>query len=495
MEHTTWEKKITDKQDYNGKVIKLSQYVIEETFNIKGKELKINLKIGNTLSYTYGVGRHLELVISTGAPSIDASFSLGNNGGEAYKCIFPAVKNAILQMHWKPDLSREVRLNAWDNGEAVLSKYPKEAYTYAYPNAKRICTIIVSKGLKQLHKVNNITQEETKFWRWLGWRVSPGKGARHFHDRNHLVGELLRLRDILEVEHFEVILSDLKKYPQLYSKAIINSLSKVKSMDTYFEVLKSVPKHWKNCKYLLPLPEDNLFQENNIRPKTRFQWYMACALKGELEYLRTLYKGRYGDLNLKLNQYKKLIYSDRKLWAYFKKMYPQYKGNYYSTKNLKHMVDVIRDGHRMYKNMKDNEFNIHLARVDGSAMKMLRNASYNHHQEAKINVEKIKREPDAKRHGLPSGFPQWIQDIYLDTKHKMLIAGKECRHCLGSYASHRDYFVREGDVCAQIQSQDLTVGQCYDIKDTQTKRSEDLRKRLEKSLSEYKEKHYGCKQS
>ena len=465
----------------------------EEKFKVKDTEMSIYLTLGAGLSYAYGNEQDIQVIISAHNPErtssdyfspMDMCISISNSKREAVDIIKIGVKNVILHNHFTPVVKRTA-----SSMEPV--KYSKEAYRYAYPVALRIGRILTSKIFKKLHEINNISEEEVWELVKIGYRLFPGKGARYFHERNKLVADLLSIRKSMNAEHYEVIKSDLKKYRQLHARYIAEGLDKAKNMAMYHELLSSIPKYVKKCKYILPLTRfDEYFSRAQHYPKNRFQWYMACVLDPYL--FRTADYGhmRNGQFVGETANYHKFARTDKTLWAYFKKFYPQYKGAHYSLKLLRHMMDTITDGFRMYHQLSGNEYGIHFAKVEGSPMRMLRNAIYNHHQEAKVNVEKIKAQPDRQRRPVPSDFPEWIKDIYMDTRHKMLIAGKECRHCIGSYADHHDYFVREGDVCAQIYSHDLTVGQCYDIKDTVTERSEDLRKRLEEALTEYKEKKY-----
>jgi hypothetical protein len=146
------------------------------------------------------------------------------------------------------------------------------------------------------------------------------------------------------------------------------------------------------------------------------------------------------------------------------------------------MFQTVMDGDRIYKQREDNEHKISFVPIEGSAMRMVRNAIYNHRQEQELS--KAKRLSD-KDYALKVPFvklPEWIEQIRIKTAHQMISAGIECQHCIGSYVHSPDIFVREKDVCAQIDRDSMQVVQCYDKHDQITKASESLKQRLNKAL-------------
>jgi hypothetical protein len=87
----------------------------------------------------------------------------------------------------------------------------------------------------------------------------------------------------------------------------------------------------------------------------------------------------------------------------------------------------------------------------------------------------------------PVKLPDWLEKSRLKTAHDMIKAGIECRHCIGSYTNSADIFIREKDICAQIDRRNLNIIQCFDLQDQITKRSEDMKKKINKALEPLKE--------
>ena len=152
------------------------------------------------------------------------------------------------------------------------------------------------------------------------------------------------------------------------------------------------------------------------------------------------------------------------------------------------MIDTIKDGRMIYDNSKDNPYGIRFTKVQGSAMNMVRNALYNHNQDRELSKKKQFDKPNFHLPTPPIKLPDWIEAIRLKTAHEMIAAGIDCNHCIGNYTKSTDIFVREKDICAQIYRRDLTVGQCYDVRDAITKESKDLGTRLMRALDKIRPK-------
>ena len=79
--------------------------------------------------------------------------------------------------------------------------------------------------------------------------------------------------------------------------------------------------------------------------------------------------------------------------------------------------------------------------------------------------------------------PTFELELPIDkTAHDLINAGVECQHCIGSYTQSPDFFIRDGNICAQIDRETLTVRQCYDVGDRITKKSIALESKINKAL-------------
>jgi hypothetical protein len=150
------------------------------------------------------------------------------------------------------------------------------------------------------------------------------------------------------------------------------------------------------------------------------------------------------------------------------------------------MLQVICDGARIYQDMKCNALGIAFVPVEGSPMRMVRNAVYNHRQEQELAKKRRLSGPDCPMTPPPFKLPDWMENIRMKTAHEMISAGIECQHCIGSYANSNDIFFREGNICAQVRRDDLTVQQCFDVMDRITPASKSLQARIAKALEPHR---------
>lgn len=311
-------------------------------------------------------------------------------------------------------------------------------------------------------------------------------------------------------EYFDTImLNDFKKYRPAMCRYIISKLSdiylehdrskrytsyyvtaeKETSLvlrDEYMKAIESCPPVVKFNKYnvnLSPFYDEGLKSCQTLyehaRPHDRMGWYLFSVLGGNGLLNVSKSNGKYAECC-------KLIQAGNKLWYVFKKRHPNTKN--FGMRHAKMIFDTIVDGKNIYKNTK-NYFgdDYPVVEVKGSAVRMLRAALYNHDIEQKINKDKILMKPCWDLPEPVVSLPQWVEDIRMKTNHELLIAGKECEHCIGSYEARvipGDLFLRQETICAYVSLPGKSVVQIYDHKNTITPASEKLRQKLTRWLKD-----------
>jgi hypothetical protein len=243
--------------------------------------------------------------------------------------------------------------------------------------------------------------------------------------------------------------------------------------------------------------DQRIIDKIGVLPKTRIQYFFFKVIASDPTLHKIIIEdGEYEESETDKSEIlKKLATLDLDTWHEFKE-YMHIKGPY-SLQELRHMLNTVFDGIMIYDNARNRtnireivkENNIRFVEVKGSPRKIVQRAIFNHRQAVEVEKIKLLKQKNEPMPLPPVKLPEWIENIRLKTKHDLIIAGMECRHCIGSYTHSKDVFVREGDVCAQIYRFNLSVGQCFDKNDQITKRSEDLRKRLEKALTPVAEKN------
>jgi hypothetical protein len=265
---------------------------------------------------------------------------------------------------------------------------------------------------------------------------------------------------------------------------ILDRVDNIKSFDEYVTLMKNAPKFLRDCRYCLRFDEKEIafIIFHNLKPKTRFQYYIikALSLMDEIHYhmlIKHLIKFENSDLNE---------------WHKFKS-YMHYKGPY-SVSKLGQLLQTIVDGFTIYYSNYNNPYGVDFDEVKGSPSKLLQRAIFNHRKEQLMRKMKLLDKPNRKMPKPPVALPDWIEALRLKSQHDLLIAGIECNHCIGSFTDSNDIFVRESDVCAQIDIHTLKIIQCVDKNDKITQNSMKLERRLDKSLEiirrEYIQKYY-----
>jgi len=280
---------------------------------------------------------------------------------------------------------------------------------------------------------------------------------------------------------FNILISDLLKYNNGFSKYILDEIRNQMSFEQYLECIKVAPILVKKNKYNLELSRD-MYTWTGFNPQTRWQYFVLRICHRYLDEEKNF---GYEQAQSSREFANKLLSSDIHIWHYYKKA--NHIDKPYSTKFIDQMFHRVLDGARLYSQYKDNNYGISFVPVEGSPMRMLRNATYNHRQEQEYTKKKRLSGPNHVLCNPPVKLPEWIENIRLKTAHDMIQAGIECQHCIGSYVDSHDMFVREKDICAQIYRNTLEVGQCYDVRDQITKASESLRKKLDKDLEPLRE--------
>lgn len=483
-------------------------YSLTETFKVKGYNLLITIDIknhtdmyslsGNCQDYFYAditIKHSLreEKRTKFEYPAYSAHLNYALSKRDAYYMIFKQIKLEISYslMLTKHEENPELFMN-WlhDTTHGI----DKTANRYIYPTTKRICSVIVSKTFDKFAELTGISQEDNFEIIKTSFRLFPSMKKSHLGEKVGTTLNLMRLKKSLNTKDYEMIVSDLKKYPVLYAREISKNLHKVNSIPQYQAICGAISPLVKRCKYIVPLSTDVIkyLEASKIYPRTRFQWYLYPLLADMKDRL-VITKDKSKEERWFVNEFgiepwemDKLFKCDIELWHEYKKL-NNLKGPY-SIKKLVQMLGTVHDGCRIHHLFKENNHGFKVYPVGGSPIRIIKTAVFNHHQERKISIKELECRPNYPRISMPDDFPEWMKAIELKDTKSVLIAGKECGHCIGSYAKDNNcYLVREKDICAQIDRTELKVIQCYDVNDTHTVYSDSLRLRLESSLKKYKE--------
>jgi len=377
-------------------------------------------------------------------------------------------------------------VDMWSTDRADIKKLKSSIYLCT----RRVAQIIQSWAHQDFLNGSGITKETWRKVEAINYRINTGRkalGSQHlctFHDI-HKYGD----RGV-----FDMLVKDLSVYSRSMSRYI---LERYHVNTDYNFFLKSIPYYIRNCKYgftFLNAEGDYLEKCHKIygKPMARFNWFVLNVIlhvrkqyDSDMEYFNSVTDKKWAeerieDTKFKLSFLEKLYHSDISVWRYFKKA--QRFEKKYSSTLIHSMLDTINDGQRIYQQSAGNLHGIKLKPIDGSAMNMIRNALFNHNQDRELSKLKKFDSPDFTLHPPLVKLPEWIEKIRIQTAHEMIRAGIECEHCIGNYTHSRDIFVREGNICAEIKGGTFSVAQCYDVRDTITKASKNLRARLERDL-------------
>jgi hypothetical protein len=348
--------------------------------------------------------------------------------------------------------------------------------SYAYLTSSRISRILSSWISREFMMRYDITQDSINNINKVVFRL-----YQHRKEGQHIWNVLWEKYKSWDIKHFNILINDLLKYNNGFCKYLIDVLRQSMSFEQYLEHVKVTPILIKKNKYNLELPREML-EWTGFMPQSRWQWFV---MRISYRYLDEASNFGYEHAQASRDFANKLLHSDVSVWRYYRKA--NHIERPYSTKFIDQMFHRVLDGSRLYNQYKGNQYGISFVPVDGSAMRMLRNAMYNHRQEQEYTKQKRLSGPNHVLCNPPVKLPEWIEKIRLKTAHDMIQAGIECMHCIGSYVDSPDIFVRDKDICAQIYRHTLEVGQCYDVRDQITKASESLRKRLDKDLQPLRE--------
>ncbi len=346
-------------------------------------------------------------------------------------------------------------------------KYPKGSFenelrSYIHVRGKKLADLMIAKCFALYRCYYGY---DTDAWELLGW-IQCRLRADSFDSI------IFKARITFNDIEFKYFLHDMAHLNQGLCRYVVDRIDRVSSFSDYLALVKSAPKFIKKCRYPIRFTDDEIefLDRYKVYPRKRIQYFYAKALAS----CDDIHSHRV------ITDLLKFINADLKEWHYFKEYNHYDKG--YSTGEIHHLLRTVYDGYTIYENNCNNGYGVEFDRVVGSSMKMLQRAIFNHRQEASVRRRKLLATPDRPMLMPPVELPDWIEEIRLKTQHDLLIAGEECHHCIGNFTNSSDVFVREGNVCAQINRWDLTVGQCYDLNDKVTDASKDLKRRLHKAL-------------
>jgi len=387
------------------------------------------------------------------------------------------------QLFYEDDKQRDNQ--DWQaRNEYTQSKEYKKFKVYCYLRSKKIAEIITGLAWKTFKYKFNVEDALIKKIYSISWRmVREGKRGQY------VMADIYRTYSRMSPYMGNIFLSDLSKYNVAFARYILEETAhntKYMFPEGYKELVTKAPAVIKKNKYGLMFRIENIEPVlGNYMPQNRFQYFcarVAChtysSYMAEITYNRDSYMSPYREFLLKMSK------SDIAMWHYFKKAY--HLTGPYNTKALRHMVQVVCDGARIYADMKDNALGIAFVSIEGSPMRMLRNAIYNHRQEQELTKKRRLSGPDCPMTPPPLKLPEWMENIRMKTAHEMITAGIECEHCIGSFTNSNDIFFREGNICAQVRRNDLTVQQCFDVMDRITPASKSLQSRISKALESHR---------
>jgi hypothetical protein len=367
---------------------------------------------------------------------------------------------------------------------------------YFKPRAEFIAKVMAARIRKAFCSIFNLTEDDFKTLARVSFKLSPKPNSSS--NRHKIIEDIINLKYNNE-KIYSYLLSDLCKYRVAVGKYIFMSLQdKIEknepiTEDYYKKLITTIPKAVKKT-FNGFIYDEEFIKEFKPNFTNRFQCFMAAALQ-------RIYQTHYDPLDVihrredkpevitfRRNVIEKFLSADTNCWETFKKYMHFDTSKHYTVKELFHLIQVVLDGDRLYAEHFDNKYKVALNKIEGSALHMLKNAIFNHHQERELQKKRLLSTPNKNMPKSSIPLPEWIETIRLKTHHEMIIAGIECHHCIGSYTSSNDIFVREDSVCAQIYRDTLEIGQCFDINDTHTEASKDLQKRLNESLKPIREK-------
>ena len=456
-----------------------------EYFSMFGKRVKVCIRIRN-ISANIFTGN------SVGYTRAELDFN--NTGYEMTDSVNIGFGPVDMRKAWKRDITHLLYkrwLNRPENSQykhtfiiGEKSTEPKCFREYkrkVYLCADRVAGVLADKANKKLLQINNLSKEEHIDISRASFRCYPAE-RRGVYQKQLSTVYLISLRNNGEKGLYDMVLSDIKKYSQPMAREILDRIhdDNMLSFESYYNHISSIPEIYRKCKYNLRLPEDNYYQKLRYIPKNRYEWFMSLAVYGHIRSGNLSLGRRASNEHLPTENAVKFIKSSVKLWRVFKKL--THAKEHYSIQRLSQLLQYIADGVCMYDSLKDNDQGINFAEVSGSPSRMLKNAIYNHNQELRVDRLKIMDTPNKEMAKPSMELPEWIEKYRLKTHHDLVLAGKECRNCLGGYTDSNDIFIKKGYVCAQISNRDFSVVQVYDQHNTRTIHSEIMEKKLNHSL-------------
>jgi hypothetical protein len=455
------------------------------------KSLQFNISEGISFTYSYFIAT-LENGWSGVYIKMSSNTGLFAEGQTRFEAVLPLTKQQLhrqiggwaKEYMWRILSFGQIEDEGFGSDSWHLPRkepHLRKIKSYVYLRSRKIGDVLGGRIWKDWLALVGISNEEIREICKIAFRINPVSSRNSFY---HL-DTLFKCKTTMSPDLWNILKSDMTKYNVSLCKWILSFIAVGKykiSLADYQLLIKESPKIVRKCRYGLDwstIERDLVY--NAHPPKDRWQYFV---LRTTLLVQPYLYGITNSEERLK-EFYDKVPMSDIRMWHYYKKAYRISQP--YSFKRILHMFQVVFDGMRIYDQEKNNVCGVSFVPVYGSPMKMIRNAIYNHRQEQELRKKTRLSSSDFNLWGPPIKLPEWVENIRIKTSHQLITAGIECEHCIGSYSSSPDIFVREGTVCAQIDRNDLRVIRCYDSHDSITKKSRDLEKRLNKALSPLRE--------
>jgi hypothetical protein len=457
------------------------------------KTLEFNISEGLVFEYSYSIAilDEYRCVLSI---SMDCKQINKNELHREFQVPLPQGKMAIIKMigawtrdHiWKTLSSNKIPDDMYGGDMwGVPHKDPvlKKLKSYTYLRSKKIGSVLGGTIYREWLEKTGIHKDEMYEIEKLAFRLNPTKnmhGSQYFD-------VLYRLKATLTPDVWSIVKSDMSKYNTSLCKWIMDIISSESmyqlTREQYCNIIKDSPDIVKKCRYGFRWDSmERAVLDTAQIPQNRWQWFVLRTSLTYEPHMWGVSEKTNDNIKKCLN---KISSSDIGMWHYYKRAY--HITQPYSFKRIVHMLQIISDGARIHEQQKDNVYSIPFVSVEGSPMRMLRNAIYNHRQEQELKKKHKLQVKDYTLPNPPIQLPEWMEKIRIKTAHDMIKAGVECEHCIGSYANSTDLFFRHGNVCAQVFRSNLQIGQCYDARDQITVQSKELKRKLDKALKPIRE--------
>lgn len=334
-------------------------------------------------------------------------------------------------------------------------------------------------------------------------------------DRNHRIDFLIRLIEMSPsemnwtlcklVEQYHIIKKD-----NLSRNSVVN-ISEIMMRKSLYEGFVALSSHIPKCVRLYPFESDVLFDELPNIPTTQYQW-VACNILGEFnlnmcfkKQNRIMFENNVANIELVTNNIAPMTISqavnlpDKFIQFYSTKVehreYPEHHDQTVNSKETniykrlsEQLLDValyIHDGDKIRSDYINTT--IPFNKINGSMVRRLQNAYFNHNTEVKLVIDEkvrvLSMSSESEPMALPKiKLPRSLEKCRVKYKLELITIGNALKNCAGTRTDSSNIFFRKGYVLAQVDLDTKRLIEVKDYKNTVTKAStrfgEYLRNRL-----------------